>query len=80
MKKALLLLLAIIPLIASGQDYEKRIYTVTRTAEMPLINGELDDEAWKQGEWGGDFWQHEPYEARKQSSNYSTMTIISMLP
>jgi hypothetical protein len=62
MKKALLLLLAIIPLIASGQDYEKRIYTVTRTAEMPLINGELDDEAWKQGEWGGDFWQHEPYE------------------
>ena len=63
MKKALLLLLAIIPLIARGQDYEKRIYNATRTAEVPVINGELDDEAWKQGEWGGDFWQYTPYES-----------------
>jgi hypothetical protein len=62
MKKCIFLLLVLIPIWSSGQDYEKRIYTTTRINTPPSIDGELDDEAWTHGEWGGDFWQYEPYE------------------
>ena len=75
MKKTILFLLAVIPLIASGQDYDKRIYTATRTSEVPVINGELDDEAWQQGEWAGDFWQFEPTEGAqvKQQTEFKLL-------
>ncbi|TFH39084.1 MAG: hydrolase, partial [Bacteroidia bacterium] len=33
----------------------------------PAINGDLDDEAWANGDWEGDFTQNEPYEGRKPS-------------
>jgi hypothetical protein len=62
MKKWFLLLIVMIPSWLSGQEYEKRIYTAYRTADPPVINGLLDDEAWGPGEWGGDFAQYEPSE------------------
>ncbi|MFZ2287338.1 MAG: DUF5916 domain-containing protein [Bacteroidales bacterium] len=62
MKKYLLMLLVILPLVADGQEYEKRIYTATRITIPPAINGELNDEAWQEGEWGGGFVQFEPLE------------------
>jgi hypothetical protein len=62
MKKILLMLLSCISLMISGQGYEKRIYNATRITAAPVINGELDDEAWLQGGWGGDFVQFEPLE------------------
>ncbi len=63
MKKYLFLLLILIPFWLSGQEYEKRIYTTARITIPPDIDGELDDEAWSAGDWGGDFWQYEPTEA-----------------
>ncbi|MCF8378121.1 MAG: carbohydrate binding family 9 domain-containing protein [Bacteroidales bacterium] len=44
-----------------GQTLPKRIYKTERTVTVPIINGELDDEAWMQGEWEGNFIQFEPY-------------------
>jgi hypothetical protein len=75
MKKTFLLLLVTFSLIASGQDYEKRTYTATRTNEVPVINGELDDEAWKHGEWGGDFAQFQPTEGApvKQQTEFKLL-------
>ena len=41
----------------------------------PAIDGELEDEAWSQGEWGGDFWQFEPAEGApvKQKTEFKLL-------
>ncbi|HOO67469.1 MAG TPA: DUF5916 domain-containing protein, partial [Bacteroidales bacterium] len=62
MKSILTILVLLVPLIISGQDFQKREYRASRTADPPVINGELDDDAWSEGEWAGDFWQYEPAE------------------
>jgi hypothetical protein len=33
----------------------------------PVINGDLTDEAWNNGDWGGDFMQFQPYEGKPPS-------------
>ena len=41
----------------------KRIYYTTRlTTERPVIDGVLDDNCWKTGEWAGNFTQWIPKE------------------
>jgi len=49
-------------LLLPAQEYEKRVYTTTRTANPPVINGDLGDAVWTEGEWAGGFWQYEPAE------------------
>jgi hypothetical protein len=45
-----------------------RTYTTTRlTTPKPVIDGKLNDECWKTGEWGGDFTQWIPKEGAKPS-------------
>lgn len=44
------------------------IYTTTRlTTPKPIIDGKLNDECWKTGEWGGNFTQWIPKEGAKPS-------------
>jgi hypothetical protein len=62
MRSVLLVLLSTVSLLLPAQEYAKRVYTATRTDAPPVINGELEDEAWNAGEWSGDFWQYEPAE------------------
>jgi len=62
MKRVLILFVLFLPGLIYGQDYEKRKYTAQRTVTPPIINGELDEEAWSHGVWGGDFIQFEPAE------------------
>lgn len=45
-----------------------RVYTTTRlTTPKPVIDGKLNDECWKTGNWGGDFVQWIPKEGAKPS-------------
>lgn len=54
--------------IALGQGpIKKRLYTATRISEAPVINGDLNDDAWINGDWDGDFTQHEPYDGARPS-------------
>ena len=53
-----------ISLTTSGQTLEKKQYKATKITVAPVINGILDDEAWKSGDWAGDFIQNEPYSGR----------------
>ncbi len=62
MRKAFALFLLLLPSVLAGQDYEKRTYQTQRAVISPLIDGELDDEAWATGNWEGNFWQYEPNE------------------
>ncbi len=55
-------MLCCVPLCAYSQEDEKKVYTTTRIETPPVINGNLDDEAWLHGEWAGDFRQFEPDE------------------
>jgi hypothetical protein len=51
-----------------GRKYPPRIYrTVRLEGAPPAIDGRLDDEAWKQGEWAGDFTQQIPTEGAPPS-------------
>jgi hypothetical protein len=52
---------------AFGQALEKKQYKATKILVPPVINGILDDEAWKSGYWIDDFTQHEPYNGRPAS-------------
>ncbi len=51
-----------------GRIYPPRIYnTVKLTGTPPVIDGRLDDPAWKEGEWAGDYIQQIPTEGAKPS-------------
>jgi uncharacterized protein DUF5916 len=51
-----------------GRKYPVRIYdTVRLQGKPPVIDGRLDDEAWKEGEWAGDYTQNMPTEGAKPS-------------
>jgi hypothetical protein len=51
----------------SGQTPDKRQYKATRVASEPVINGILDEDIWKTGDWVGDFIQNEPYNGKEAS-------------
>lgn len=64
MKKAFFLIVfALISCVTSGQDLIKKKYNATFIQNPPIIDGLLNDEAWKLGVWLNDFTQHEPYNA-----------------
>jgi hypothetical protein len=69
MKRYLLILFSIILIYSSisGQDPVKKIYDATYISKPPVIDGILDDDAWKEGVWMGDFIQFEPYNKRTPS-------------
>ena len=51
-----------------GRKYPPRVYrTVRLQGRPPAIDGRLDDEAWKQGEWAGDYRQQIPTEGAEPS-------------
>ncbi len=46
-----------------GQNYlQKKDYRAEKIETPPVIDGNLDDKIWSQGEWMGGFTQYEPYE------------------
>ena len=51
-----------------GRKYPPRVYQTRRLeGKAPEIDGRLDDEAWKQGEWAGDYTQQIPTEGAPPS-------------
>jgi Domain of unknown function (DUF5916)/Carbohydrate family 9 binding domain-like len=51
-----------------GRKYPARIYrTVRLQGPPPVIDGKLDDPAWSEGEWSGDYTQQTPTEGAKPS-------------
>ena len=69
MKRIINLSIITIVFISSsfGQIPDRKQYTATRIITAPVINGLLDDEAWKSGTWAGDFTQNQPYSGRPES-------------
>jgi len=63
------IILSLPSLILSGQtEYlPKKVYKAYRVEVAPEVNGVFDDDAWQEGEWAGDFIQHEPYADRPPS-------------
>ncbi len=62
------------PLDASAEDnpygrlYPPRVYDTVRLAgEAPSIDGRLDDVAWQEGQWSGDYTQYMPTEGAEPS-------------
>jgi hypothetical protein len=52
----------------SGRKYPPRVYqTVRLVGEAPAIDGRLDDAAWTQGEWAGNYLQNLPTEGAPPS-------------
>jgi hypothetical protein len=52
-----------------GRKYPPRIYRTVRVeGRPPTIDGRLDDEAWKQGEWSGGYRQQIPTEGAPPSA------------
>jgi len=66
MKRTFIISLLILLILssASGQTPDKKQYTATQISSPPVINGILDDEAWKTGTWEDNFTQNEPYNGR----------------
>lgn len=69
MKRFLLVSIAVLMIYPNifGQKSEKKQYTATRIAVAPVINGNLDDEAWRSGTWEGKFTQNQPFSGRDES-------------
>ncbi len=54
-------------LVGQAEYLPKKVYKAHRTEVAPAINGVFDDDAWQEGDWGGDFTQLEPYADRPPS-------------
>jgi hypothetical protein len=69
MNKILIAIILFLTILSgvTGQTPEKKQYKATRLNSVPVINGILDDEAWKEGTWIDDFTQYEPYNGSKAS-------------
>jgi len=51
-----------------GRKYKARVYATQRlVGEPPTIDGRLDDAAWQEGEWAGDYTQQTPIEGAAPS-------------
>lgn len=62
LKSTLLFAIGIFLIGQSLFSSEKKTYQTERLLSTPpRIDGKLDDDAWRQGEWQGSFIQHEPY-------------------
>jgi hypothetical protein len=48
-------------------SHKKRIYTISRITEAPVIDGKLNDSCWKIGEWQRDYTQYSPTYKAKSS-------------
>ena len=68
MTKSLFFILILFPALVWATDHTAKHYQAERlSGATPEIDGSLDDPAWQQGEWSGDFIQFEPYNGRKAS-------------
>ena len=50
-----------------GQTIDKKQYKATQVSSSPVINGILDEDVWKTGDWVDDFTQNEPYNGKEAS-------------
>ena len=49
-----------------NQKLKQPVYVTTRlVTDRPVIDGKLDDECWKKGNWAGDYTQFVPHEGAK---------------
>ncbi|MBV5334843.1 MAG: hypothetical protein JZU49_03455, partial [Sulfuricurvum sp.] len=56
--------------LTTSDNKPLRTYTTIRlSTAKPIIDGKLDDECWKTGEWSGDFTQLLPKEGAKPSQD-----------
>jgi hypothetical protein len=56
--------------LKSHAPVKPRVYnTIRLTTVEPVIDGKLDDDCWKTGEWAGDFTQFVPKEGAKPSQS-----------
>jgi hypothetical protein len=63
MKRILILFGSILFFVCqtSGQTIERKQYKTIKISVAPVIDGTLDDDVWKSGDWMDDFIQNEPY-------------------
>ncbi|MFN8239696.1 MAG: DUF5916 domain-containing protein [Bacteroidales bacterium] len=66
MKRIIIICLALLVAtsMATLRGQDKKRYTAIEVKQAPVIDGLLDDEAWKPGVWLDDFTQNEPYNGR----------------
>ncbi len=48
----------------TGQVPDKRQYKAVKVLDAPVIDGLLNDEAWKEGDWADEFTQNRPYNGK----------------
>lgn len=61
------LLVPMLAVLGQAEILPKKIYKAYRIDNAPVVDGVFDDQAWQQGEWAGDFVQHQPYDGRPPS-------------
>ena len=70
------LLLILTPWITFGQFVEKKIYNIQKIQNPPKINGELNDDAWKNIDIAKNFTQIEPNNGKMERENQQTEVKI----
>ena len=68
--------LLLISAVVTGQTTEKKRYTATKVTVAPVIDGILDDDTWKEGNWIDDFTQYEPYNGAKASQRTEFKILV----
>ncbi len=69
------MILLLFPII-TGQTPEKKQYKATKITTPPEIDGILNEETWKEGIWGSDFTQWQPYNGRPESQRTEFNIVV----
>ncbi len=64
-----------VTLSLAAQQNGKNSYRATRITTPPVIDGNLDDEAWRAGVWMGGFTQFEPHNGREATQRTEFMIL-----
>ena len=74
--KIKLIIFLLFPIIGLSQFQNKKIYNISRTANPPKIDGDLNDQSWKNLDIAKDFTQLEPNNGEKEKYHQRTEVKI----
>ena len=67
-----LFLIIILPLISSGQFYQKKTYNIKKVDKTPKIDGRLNEDLWKNLTKATEFTQISPRNGEKERAKQKT--------
>ena len=79
MPRIILFLIILLPLISSGQFYQKKTYNIKKINKTPKIDGRLNEDLWQDLTKATGFTQISPRNGEKKEQNKKQKSKYAMM-